>query len=129
MSKRIKEKFCLTWLYKNLLEAGMNKLCLRHYVSAGIEDIVIVYLDVFLQERFMLIYRTSGTRYRIRHNGKTDIAQTAKGAAKLVLDILHKILVACDYSKTMTLYEHVTMESLRHGDKINLYTRGKGDKK
>ena len=123
-----KKTHCLTWLYKNLCEKGINKLCIRHEISSGIEDLHIVYLDKLLNERFITIFRTSRLCYRIRYNGQYLTARTAKSATALVLEILSQILLESEYAKTMTLIEYVTKVKITHKDELELYIRNK-DKK
>jgi len=125
MLQKQKEKHCLTWLYKNLVTAGLNKLCLRHEISTGIEDIHIVYLDKYLNERFITIFRSSKLSFRIRYNGQTLTARTSKAATALVLELLHDIVSGSDWSKSMTVFEYVNKDIITHGDKVKLYTRGK----
>jgi len=122
-SQKKKVIYCLTWLYKNLCAAGLNKLCLRHEISTGLEDLHIVYLDSLLQERFITIYRSCENRYRIRYNSSTYFAKTAKGATELVLKILHETLAQSGWSKVMTVYEFATKDTVSHGDSLRLYTR------
>jgi len=118
-----KVRYCLTWLYSNLCEAGLNNLCLRHEISSGLEDLHIVYLNKLLQEKFISIFRTSRLCFRIRYDGKLLTAKTTKSATVLVLDILQQILASCEWSKAMSVHEYVSKTSITHGDTIKLYTR------
>lgn len=117
------KKHTLVWLDDNLHRLGYSKRCFDYKLFRDKTMLFIAYLDIFLDEQFIFVFRTSRLCYRIYYNGKIFSCRTCKETTKFMLDILDDTIQKNDYYKTITIAELNELDKITHTKELELFTR------
>jgi hypothetical protein len=115
--------YSLIWLDDNLRRSGIAGRCFKYELSAAKDCLHIVYLDRYLQEQFIAVFRTSRLCYRIYYSGKFVTARTVKAATVRMSGILTDIITESEYYSVMTVAEYMSLDTLTHKNKLELFRR------
>lgn len=121
--------YSLVYLDYNLKQLGIAGKCFKYELSGAKDCLHIVYLDSYLQEQFIVVFRTSRLCYRIYHNGNLITRRSCKLATVCVSDILTDIISLNDYYNVMTVSELNKLQAITYNKKLELFRRKDTQKK
>jgi hypothetical protein len=115
--------YSLIHLDDNLCRAGVARQCLRYSLSGDNACLHIVYLDNYLREQYISVFRTSRLCYRIYCNGVMTSKRTCRETAEHLAAVLSELIEKNDYYKTITVAELASLSDMTYTARLNLFRR------